>query len=106
MGTRAPIDGLGDEGLMTSIHVDTVLELERVALDAHLGADAIGGNDDLEVWVEPDGSVSFSHDGAVYCLRQGSAWRVRLTGDSKAELTCWRDGDRVRTATVSATEIE
>ena len=90
---------------MTSIQVDTVLELELLALDTHLGADAIGGEDDLEVWVEPDGSVSFSHDGAVYCLREGSAWRVRLTGEQKAELTSWRNGTVTRSTTVSAREI-
>lgn len=90
---------------MTSIHVDTVLEVELAALDAHLGADAIGDSNDLGVWVEHDGSVSFSHDGAVYCVRDGSAWRVQLTGDRKAELTSWQNGAQVRTHTVSAHDL-
>lgn len=80
-----------------------VLELELEALDTHLGSgEAIAGSEDLECWIDDEGGISFGHAEAVYCLRSGAAWRVKILENAKAELTCWRYGNRLRTATLKS----
>lgn len=90
------------EDPMTPDLPDAVADQAR-ELFSHLPAGEIGDDDPLDFTVI-EGRLWARHDGAVYRLAGGAAWRITpVPGDpDRVDVTAWRDGRRLGRAVVAA----
>jgi hypothetical protein len=98
-------DGLSDELRELVKHLPAEAARQVPELFGHLPDGEIGDDDPIEFAVLNGKLLVRAGTGSVYSLIEGTTLRYRRHGDG-FEVTTFRGGDRIGTATVPATAID